>query len=64
MESIGPFRLDSEPGHGAMGVAIRSFDSAVAIKIIQRNQFATANEKGFRICVCRWEAAPHQTPSG
>src|ERR1035441_4433142 len=48
MESIGPYRLDSDPGHGAMGVVIRSFDSAVAIKIIQRNQFATANEKGFR----------------
>jgi hypothetical protein len=49
MDSIGPYRLDSELGHGAMGVVFRGFDAAigraVAIKIIQLNQFATASEK-------------------
>jgi hypothetical protein len=37
MESIGPYRLDSELGHDAMGVVFRAFDPtigrAVAIKI-------------------------------
>lgn len=49
MESIGPYRLDSELGHGAMGVVFRAFDPvigrAVAIKIIRLDEFATANEK-------------------
>jgi serine/threonine-protein kinase len=49
MESIGPYRLDSELGHGAMGVVFRGFDPAigraVAIKVIRVDQFATANEK-------------------
>jgi len=49
MQSIGPYRLDSELGRGAMGIVFRGFDPAigraVAIKIIQLNQFATANEK-------------------
>src|SRR5580700_2273168 len=49
MQSIGPYRLDSELGHGAMGVVFRGFDPAigraVAIKIIRLDQFATANEK-------------------
>ena len=68
MEWTGSYRLDSEPGNGAMGVVIRSIDNAigraVAIKINQLNQFAAAKEKGFRLCVCRCELAPHQTPSG
>jgi len=49
MESIGPYRLDSELGHGAMGVVFRGFDPAigraVAIKIIRLDQYATADEK-------------------
>ena len=49
MDSIGPYRLESELGHGAMGVVFRGFDPAigraVAIKLIQLNQFATATEK-------------------
>jgi len=49
MEFIGPYRLDSELGHGAMGVVFRGFDlaigRAVAIKIIKFNQFATPSEK-------------------
>ena len=56
MESIGPYRLDSELGHGAMGVVFRGFDSAigrdVAIKIIRMDQFATDNEKAeLRVCL-------------
>lgn len=49
MQSIGPYRLDSELGHGAMGVVFRGFDPvigrAVAIKIVRMDQFATADEK-------------------
>ena len=49
MESIGPYRLDSELGRGAMGVVFRGFDPAigraVAIKIIRLDEFAAANEK-------------------
>jgi serine/threonine protein kinase len=49
MDSIGPYRLDSELGYGAMGVVFRGFDQAigraVAIKVIRLDQFATANEK-------------------
>ncbi len=49
MNSIGPYRLDAEIGHGAMGIVFRGFDPAigrpVAIKIIQLNQFASATEK-------------------
>jgi len=49
MDSLGPYRLDSELGRGAMGVVFRGFDPAigrpVAIKIVRVDQFATVNEK-------------------
>jgi serine/threonine protein kinase len=49
MHSIGPYRLDSELGRGAMGAVFRGFDPAigrpVAIKIIQVSEFATLEER-------------------
>jgi serine/threonine protein kinase len=48
MESIGRYRLESESGHGAMGVAYRGFDPKigrdVAIKFIRLNQFHRLGE--------------------
>lgn len=34
MESIGPYRLDSEIGHGAMGVVFRRFDPAIGRNVV------------------------------
>lgn len=49
MESIGPYRVDTELGRGAMGIVFRCFDPAigraVAIKVIRASQFATVSER-------------------
>ncbi len=48
MESVGPYRLESELGRGAMGTVFRGFDPgigrAVAIRVVQIGQFANPNE--------------------
>jgi hypothetical protein len=65
MQSISPYRLDSELGHGALGVVFRGFDPvigrAVAISIIRMDQFPTADEKAeLRLRFVREATAPGQ----